>query len=376
MLNLAVALVVVAAVRAVGTVLVIALLVVPGAAGRLLSDRLAGITLIAVGTALLAGWLGLVASWQASVNHGLRLASGATVVLVLVLLYGAGRRRSPPSGRCGHEPAAGRVRRRALIEALLVGALCGLVGVHVVLRRLSFFTMAMTHATFPGVVLAALVGVDLLLGSGLFGVLVVLGVSWLTTRPRSDSAAAVGVVLSAGFALGVALLSAQAGFTRDLSAYLVGSIVTVQTGDLVKTALVLAAVALTLALVGKELVFGAFDRGGMVAAGYPAGRLDLLLLLVVELTVVTSVPAVGTIQAVALIVAPAAAARLWCDRIGPTTALAVLLGMASGVVGLAVSQAYEVAAGAAIVLAACGFFVLSVVVAPVVRRRPVPLGVG
>ena len=266
--------------------------------------------------------------------------------------------------------------RRALIEALLVGALCGLVGVHVVLRRLSFFTMAMTHATFPGVVLAALVGVDLLLGSGLFGVLVVLGVSWLTTRPRSDPAAAVGVVLSAGFALGVALLSAQAGFTRDLSAYLVGSIVTVQTGDLVKTALVLAAVALTLVLVGKELVFGAFDRGGMVAAGYPAGRLDLLLLLVVELTVVTSVPAVGTIQAVALIVAPAAAARLWCDRIGPTTVLAVLLGMASGVVGLAVSQAYEVAAGAAIVLAACGFFVLSVVVAPAVRRRPVPLGVG
>jgi ABC-type Mn2+/Zn2+ transport system permease subunit len=266
--------------------------------------------------------------------------------------------------------------RRALIEALLVGALCGLVGVHVVLRRLSFFTMAMTHATFPGVVLAALVGVDLLLGSGLFGVLVVLGVSWLTTRPRSDSAAAVGVVLSAGFALGVALLSAQAGFTRDLSAYLVGSIVTVQAGDLIKTALVLAAVTLMLALVGKELVFGAFDRGGMVAAGYPAGRLDLLLLLVVELTVVTSVPAVGTIQAVALIVAPAAAARLWSDRIGPTTALAVLLGMASGVVGLAVSQAYEVAAGAAIVLAACGFFVLSVVVAPVVRRRPVPLGVG
>lgn len=266
--------------------------------------------------------------------------------------------------------------RRALIEALLVGALCGLVGVHVVLRRLSFFTMAMTHATFPGVVLAALVGVDLLLGSGLFGVLVVLGVSWLTTRPRSDSAAAVGVVLSAGFALGVALLSAQAGFTRDLSAYLVGSILTVQIGDLVKTALVLAAVALTLALVGKELVFGAFDRGGMVAAGYPAGRLDLLLLVVVELTVVTSVPAVGTIQAVALIVAPAATARLWSDRIGRTTVLAVLLGMASGVIGLAVSQAYEVAAGAAIVLAACGFFVLSVVVAPALRRRPVPLGVG
>jgi ABC-type Mn2+/Zn2+ transport system permease subunit len=257
--------------------------------------------------------------------------------------------------------------RRALLEALLVGALCGLVGVHVVLRRLSFFTMAMTHATFPGVVLAALVGVDLLLGSGLFGVLVVLGVSWLSRRPRSDDAAAVGVVLSAGFALGVVLLSARSGFSRDLSAYLVGSIVTVQRADLVKTAVVLVVVAVLLAAFGKELVFGAFDRGGLVAAGYPAGRLDLLLLLLVEVTVVTSVPAVGTVQAVALVVAPAAAARQWCERIGPTTAVAVGLGMASGVAGLAVSQAYEVAAGAAIVLAACGFFVLSVLLAPVLR---------
>ena len=250
------------------------------------------------------------------------------------------------------------------VEALLVGALCGVVGVHVVLRRLSFFTMAMTHATFPGVVLAAIVGIDLLLGSGLFGVLVVLGVTWLSSRPRSDPSAAVGVVLSAGFALGVALLSAQAGFTRDLSAYLVGSILTVRTGDLVKTAVVLAVVLAVLAAVGKELVLGAFDRGGLVALGYPARRLDLLLLLLIELTVVTSVPAVGTILAVALVVAPAATARLWCDRVGPMTAVAAGVGMASGLVGLAVSQVAAVAAGAAIVLAACGFFVVSVLVAP------------
>jgi manganese/iron transport system permease protein len=257
--------------------------------------------------------------------------------------------------------------RRALLEALLVGALCGVVGVHVVLRRLSFFTMAMTHATFPGVVLAALVGVDLLLGSGLFGVLVVLGVTWLSSRPRSDPSAAVGVVLSAGFALGVVLLSAQAGFTRDLSAYLVGSILTVQTADVVKTAAVLVVVAGVLAALGKELVLGAFDRDGLVALGYPARRLDLLLLLLIELTVVTSVPAVGTILAVALVVAPAAVARLWCDRIGPMTAVAAGIGMASGAVGLAVSQLVEVAAGAAIVLAACIFFLLSVLTAPRLR---------
>ena len=263
---------------------------------------------------------------------------------------------------------------RALAEAVLVGGLCGLVGVHVVLRRLSFFTMAMTHATFPGVVLAALVGVDLLLGSGLFGVLVVLGVAWLSARPRSDAAAAVGVVLAAGFALGVVLLSAQEGFSRDLSGYLVGSILTVRTGDLVATAAVLVVVAVVLAAVGKELVLGAFDRAGLVALGYPAGRLDLLLLLVVELTVVAAVPAVGVIQAVALVVAPAAAARLWCDRIGPMTAVAVGLGVASGAIGVLLSEAVEVAAGAAVVLVACAFFVGSVLLAPptLARRAPLP----
>jgi ABC-type Mn2+/Zn2+ transport system permease subunit len=253
---------------------------------------------------------------------------------------------------------------RALAEAVLVGALGGLVGVHVVLRRLSFFTMAMTHATFPGVVLAALVGADLLLGSGLFGVLVVLGVTWLSARPRSDPSAAVGVVLSAGFALGVVLLSAQAGFTRDLSGYLVGSILTVQVGDLVKTAVVLVVVAAVLAAVGKELVFGAFDRAGLAALGYPARRLDLLLLLLVELAVVAAVPAVGTIQAVALLVAPAAAARVWCDRIGRMTAVAVAIGVASGALGVLVSELAEVAAGAAVVLVACAFFVGSVLLAP------------
>lgn len=87
-LNLVVALVVVAAVRAVGTVLVIALLVVPGAAARLLSDRLSAVFVIATGIGALGGWLGLAVSYEASVHHGLRLASGATVVLVLVALYG------------------------------------------------------------------------------------------------------------------------------------------------------------------------------------------------------------------------------------------------------------------------------------------------
>jgi manganese/iron transport system permease protein len=259
---------------------------------------------------------------------------------------------------------SGGFAQRALLEAVMVGALCGLVGVHVLLRRLPFFTMAMGHATFPGVVLAAIAGVNLLLGAGLFGVLVVVLVALLGARERVDATSAVGVVLAGAFALGVLLLSAQAGFARDLTAYLVGSIVTVQPGDLATTAVAGAGVLAALAALHKELLLGAFDRAGLAALGYPVLALDVALLLLVEATLVTAIPAVGTILAVALLCAPAAAARLWTDRLGATMALSAGLGAASGVVGLAISQHWRVAAGAAIVLVAGAVFGASLVVAP------------
>ena len=264
--------------------------------------------------------------------------------------------------------------RRALLEAVMVGGLCGVVGVHVLLRRLPFFTMALGHATFPGVVLAALLGVNLFLGASLFGAVVVLVVALLGARERVDETSAIGVTLSGAFALGVLLLSAQAGFSRDLAAFLVGSIVTVQRGDLVTTAVAGAAVLGVLAALHKELVLGAFDRGGLAALGYPVLALDVAVLLLVEVTLVTSIPAVGTILAVALLVAPAAAARLWTERLGATMALAAALGAASGVIGLAISLQWRVAAGATIVLVAAALFAVSLVVAPrhglLARRRP------
>jgi manganese/iron transport system permease protein len=129
-----------------------------------------------------------------------------------------------------------------------------------------------------------------------------------------------------------------------------------------------AAVLATLAAVHKELVLGAFDRGGLAALGYPVLALDVVLLLVVEATVVTSIPAVGTVLAVALIVAPAATARLWTDRLRATMALAAALGAACAVVGLAISLQWRVAAGATIVLVAAFAFAVSLMV----RWSPAP----
>ena len=254
--------------------------------------------------------------------------------------------------------------RRALLEAVLVGALCGPVGVHVLLRRLPFFTIAMGHATFPGVVLAALLGLNLYLGTWVFGAVVVVVIALLGAREQVDETSAIGVALAGAFALGVLLLSAQAGFSKDLTAYLVGSIITVQPADLAATAIAGVAVLAVLAVLHKELVFAAFDRAGAAAAGYRVLALDLTFLLLLEVALVTAIPAVGVILSVALIVAPAAAARLWTDRLGTTMALAAAFGVASGVAGLAISQRWQIAAGACIVLVAAGLFALSLLIAP------------
>ncbi|MEV6305651.1 metal ABC transporter permease [Actinoplanes sp. NPDC051861] len=258
---------------------------------------------------------------------------------------------------------------RAVAEVVLAGALAGFVGVHIVVRRLSFFTMALTHATFPGVVIAALFGVDLLLGGMATGVLVVLGVAALTRRPGQNAAAATGVVLSAGFALGAGLVATQNSFSRDLSSYLVGSILTVTTRDLVITGGVLTAVVAILSLSARPLLYTGFDPAAATAAGVPAGAWTLLLLIIIEIAVVTLVPAVGTILAISLLVAPAAAARLWSTRLPVITLLAVLFAVASGLLGLYASTHLNIAAGASIALAATTILVLSAVLRPFFKER-------
>jgi len=297
--------------------------------------------------------------------------------------------------------------RRALLEIVIVAVLCGAVGTHVVNRRLAFPTMAMTHATFPGVVLAGIAGINLVLGAGLFGVLVVLAIAG---RPGGGAAGAraghsgrggqggaggaggagglgggadrhvttaTGVVLAGGFALGVGLLSAQDGFSRDLTAYLVGSVVTVTRSDIVVSLVATLAALVVLAALRKELALVGFDRAGAAAAGYPVRALDLALLALVEVAIVTSMPAVGTILSVAFVVGPAATARLWCSSAASMTVTAIGLAVAAGVIGLWTSEHWNVAAGGTIVLAVGALFALSVLLAPLVatwrgRSAPVP----
>jgi manganese/iron transport system permease protein len=266
--------------------------------------------------------------------------------------------------------------RRAVIEAVLVGAIAGAVGVHVVLRRLPFFVVAISHATFPGVVIASMLGISLFLGGTAFGFAVVAAVLLLGTTKVLDDASIVGVVLAGSFALGVLLLSTRPSSSRDLSAFLVGSVLTVTRVDIVTTVVVGLAVLVTLGALHKELVLQAFDRGSAAALGYRSWILDAVVLVAVTVIMVTAIPAVGTLLAVALLTVPALTARLWCSRVVPIMVIAAVIGAASGFVGLCAAAVWSIAAGGAIALAAGACFVGSLVVTTwrdAGRRRRVAL---
>jgi len=265
--------------------------------------------------------------------------------------------------------------QRALAEVLLLGALAGVVGVFVVLRRLAFVADALTHTIFPGVVIAHLLDRSLLLGALAFGVLTAVLLTGITSGSRRVGAdAALAILLTSFFSLGVVLVSRTRTYTADLTVFLFGRVLAVDRADLLATLALAAVVAGVLWALRKELVLRAFDPDGAAAMGYRTAALDLVLNLLIALVVVAAVKAVGTVLVVALIIVPAAAARLLADRVATTAVVAAALGALGGWLGLAASYQVSVdrgirlAAGATIVVVLVAAFALAAAVAPLRRR--------
>jgi manganese/iron transport system permease protein len=266
--------------------------------------------------------------------------------------------------------------RRALAEVVILGVLGGVVGVHVLLRRLAFLTEVVQHTVFPGIAIAFALDQSLLAGALVAGIVAI--VLYTVGARRVDSNALMAVLISTFFALGVVVVSRRTGYQSDLTALLFGRILSVDQRELLDT-LVIGVVSVALLVVlHKELVLRAFDPLGSEALGYPTIALDLVINVVVMLTVVAAVRAVGTVLVVAFIVTPAATARLLCRRITPMMVVAAALGAAGGWLGLVVSyegsihHGWRLASGATIVLVlTAGFLLVASGRAVVVRvRRP------
>lgn len=263
----------------------------------------------------------------------------------------------------------------AVLEMTLLGLLSGLAGTLIVLRRRSFFAVALSHATFPGGVLFAILGWGVLAGQALFAVLLVLLMTVLARVPGQGRQVVSGVVLSFGFALGALLSSLAPSISLDggtnvvgVDALLIGSPLGVSVGDVATTASVLLGSVLLLAIFGRRLVFHTFDPAGFRAAGYRVWHMELVSTAVIAAAVVAAMPAVGAILGVAILIGPAAAARLVAPSIGWIPAIAAGLGVIAGMLGLWVSAAFGVAAGGAIGVVVALIFLLALAVRKFIAR--------
>ena len=266
---------------------------------------------------------------------------------------------------------------RALLAAALVGLVCAVVGSYMVLRGLSFMGDAISHAAFPGVVMAYLFGGSLYLGGAIAAVATALGIGWISRRARLRSDTIIGVLFAGMFGLGVAIYSAIPNYVGDLFGFLFGDVLGIGLGDLIGLAILGGVVLVVIWALWKEFLFATFDPLGAGASGLNVGALDYLFLGLIALTIVVSIQAVGIILVVAMLTTPAATAQLLTARFGRLIAIAIAIGIASGVAGIYVSFWLNLASGASIVLIQTATFLVALALGPrrgLLRRRRVASG--
>lgn len=251
-----------------------------------------------------------------------------------------------------------------LVAAVLVGVLCAVMGTFVVLKGLAFIGDAVSHATFPGLVIAYLLGVPLYIGGAVAAVAVSLAIGVVSRRGRLRFDTSVGVLFAGSFAFGILLFSTIKNYVADLLGYLLGNVLGIGLGDLIQVA-VLGAIVLVIVLVlRKELLFATFDPLGAAASGLPVAGLEYLLLALLGITIVVSIQAVGIIMVVAMLVTPAATAQLIVVRFNQMMALGAVLAAVSAVIGLYASFYLNLASGATIVLVETLFFLAALMLGP------------
>lgn len=262
------------------------------------------------------------------------------------------------------EPWQHAFMQRAFLVAIACGIVCGVIGCHVVLRGMAFIGDTVAHSVFPGVAIAFVIGVDFTLGGALAGLLTALGIAVVSQNRRLKEDTVIGVFFAAAFSLGIVVLSSAPGYSGSLESFLFGQILGISDGD-VRMALTVGAVLLLIAAaIHKELVTVSLDRETARAAGLPVFWLDMALYALVTIAIVISLQAVGNILVLALLVTPAACARLLTDRLLTMMLLAPAIGALSSLIGLYLSWQLGLAAGGLIVLVATGFFLLCWLLAP------------
>lgn len=254
------------------------------------------------------------------------------------------------------EPFQFEFFRNGTLVAVLVGGLCGMIGVYIVLRGMSYIGHGLSHAIFGGAVVSYVMQWNFYLGAGLWGFIAALLINQTVRRTKINADAAIGVITTASFAVGVALISRYRSFTRSFDAALFGNILGVTQQDVAVVAIVTLIVALFIFSLYKQLLFTTFDAEVARVYGVQTEWLDTLFALVLAAALIASMQILGVTLIAAALVIPAITARLLTDSFNRMILLSTGLGMISGFFGMVISYYIDVASGATIVLLQAALF--------------------
>jgi len=253
---------------------------------------------------------------------------------------------------------------KALLIAVMSSIVCGVIGCYVVLRGMAFIGDAVAHAVFPGLAVAFVISGNLVVGGTVAGVLTAVLVALFSQNRRLKEDSIIGVFFVAAFALGIVIISKAPGYAGSLQQFLFGSITGIPDEDLYVVGGTGVVILLVAFFLHKEFVAITLDREMARSMGVKVFWLDIALYVLVTLAVVISVQTIGNILVLALLITPAASARLLTDRLGVMMTLAPVIGGLSALVGLYMSWSWDLPTGGTIVLVLTAVFLVSWILAP------------
>lgn len=251
----------------------------------------------------------------------------------------------------------------ALITAIMVGIMSGIIGSFIILRGMSLMGDAISHSVLPGVAVAYMLGINILIGASIFGVLAAMLIGYVASHSKIKVDTAIGVVFSCFYALGFILIS-MAESSTNLHHILFGNILAVSNSDMITTAIVLGIVIIFVQVFYKELLITSFDQTFAKTYGLNTQLIHYSLMLVLTLVTVSALQTVGIILVVAMLITPAATAYFWTDRLSVMLVFSAIFGVVASICGLYFSYTFNWASGPAIVIVATGLFLISFIFSP------------
>lgn len=260
------------------------------------------------------------------------------------------------------EPYQYEFFRYGALASLMIGALCGLLGVYIVLRGMSYIGHGLSHAVFGGAAVALVTKVDFYLGAGLWGFLAAVLINRVVRRYKISADAAIGIVTTASFAVGVAVISQRKRFTQDLETSLFGSILGVLPKDLLGIAIITLLIGAFIFILYKQLLFLTFDEETARVYGVRTQWIDVIFSLALAAAIIVSMQVLGVTLIAAAIVIPPITARLLTDRFDWMLIFSALIGSISAFIGINLSYHLDTSSGATIVLTQTAVFLLIILI--------------